>query len=105
MQKTQIRSLGQEDALKKEMATHSSILAWEIPTKEKPYVLQSMGSQRVGHELVTEQQYLSTRTVIRDKEGCYIIIKWKIPPSKCLGIYKESNKMYEEKSKKKSKEK
>ena len=75
MQKTQIRSLGQEDALKKEMATHSSILAWEIPTKEKPYVLQSMGSQRVGHELVTEQQYLSTRTVIRDKEGNYILIQ------------------------------
>ena len=65
---------------------------------------------RVGHELVTEQQYLSTRTIIRDKKGCYIIIKWKIPPSKsdslkCLGIYKESNKMYEGKSKKKSKEK
>ena len=41
-------SLGQEDPLEKEMATHSSILAWEIPWTEKPAGLQSMGSQRVG---------------------------------------------------------
>ena len=38
------------------MATHSSILAWEIPWPEKPGRLQSMGSQRVGHNLVTKQQ-------------------------------------------------
>ena len=38
------------------MATHSSILAWEIPQTEEPGRLQSMGSQRVGHDLVTEQQ-------------------------------------------------
>ena len=43
--------LGQEDPLKKEMATHSSILAWEIPWMEEPGGLQSMGSQRVGHNL------------------------------------------------------
>ena len=52
----QVWSLGQEDPLVKEMATHCSILAWEIPWTEKPCGLQSMGSQRVGHDLVTKQQ-------------------------------------------------
>ena len=50
VQKTQVRSLGQEDPLEKEMATHSSILAWEIPWTEEPGRLQSMGLQRVGHD-------------------------------------------------------
>ena len=49
-QKTQIRSLGQEDPLKKEMATQSNILAWKIPRTEEPGGLQSMGLQRVGHD-------------------------------------------------------
>ena len=44
-----VRSLGQEDPLKKEMATYSSILAWEIPWTEDPGGLQSMGLQRVRH--------------------------------------------------------
>ena len=46
---TQIQSLGQEDPLEKEMATHSSILAWKITWTEEPGRLQPMGSQRVGH--------------------------------------------------------
>ena len=50
MQKTWVRSLGREDALEKEMATHSSILAWKIPWTEEPGRLQSMGLQRVGHD-------------------------------------------------------
>ena len=50
VQKTQVQSLDQEDPLEKEMATHSSILAWEIPWTEEPSGLQSMGSQRIGHE-------------------------------------------------------
>ena len=50
MQETWVRSLGQEDPLEKEMATHSSILAWRIPWTEEPGGLQSMGSQKVGHE-------------------------------------------------------
>ena len=50
MQEMQIQSLGREDPLEKEMATHSSILAWEIPWTEEPGGLQSMGSQRVGHD-------------------------------------------------------
>ena len=48
MQEMEVQSLGQEDLLEKEMATHSSILAWEIPWMEEPGRLQSMGSQRVG---------------------------------------------------------
>ena len=50
MQETRVRSLGWEDPLEKEMATHSSILAWKIPWTEEPGGLQSMGSQRVGHD-------------------------------------------------------
>ena len=50
MQKTRVQSLGQEDPLEKEMATHSSILAWRIPWTEEPGTLQSMGSQRVEHD-------------------------------------------------------
>ena len=50
MQETWSQSLGQEDLLEKEMATHSSILAWKIPWMEEPSKLQSMGSQRVGHD-------------------------------------------------------
>ena len=50
---TQVWSLGQEDPLEKETATHSSILAWKIPWTEDPGRLQSMGSQRVGHNWVT----------------------------------------------------
>ena len=50
VQETQVRSLGWEDPLEKEMATHSSILAWKIPWTEEPGWLLSMGSQRVGHD-------------------------------------------------------
>ena len=50
MQETQVQSLGQEDALEEGMATHPSILAWRSPWTEEPGGLQSMGSQRVGHD-------------------------------------------------------
>ena len=53
VQETQVRSLGWEDPLEKEMATHPSILAWKISWTEEPGGLQSMGSQRVGHNWVT----------------------------------------------------
>ena len=49
-QETWVWSLGQEDPLEKEKATHSSILAWEIPQTEEPGGLQSMGSQRIRHD-------------------------------------------------------
>ena len=50
MQETWVRSLGQEDALEKEMATHSIVLAWRIPGTEEPGWLPSTGSHRVGHD-------------------------------------------------------
>ena len=49
MQETQVQSLGWEDPLEKEIATHSGTLSWKIPWTEKPGRLQFMGSQRVGH--------------------------------------------------------
>ena len=55
-QEAWIWSLGQKDPLEKSMATHSSILAWEIPQTEEPGGLQCMRSQRVGHDLTTKQQ-------------------------------------------------
>ena len=54
MQETQVPSLGQEDPLEKEMATHFSFLAWKISWTEEPCWLQSMGSQTVRHDLATE---------------------------------------------------
>ena len=60
MRETWVRSLGQEDPLEKEMATHSSTLAWKIPWTEEPCKLQSTGSQRVGHDSATSLYLLST---------------------------------------------
>ena len=57
VKETQVQSLGGEDPLKKEVATHSSILAWETPRIEEPDGLQSVGSQRVRHDLATKQQH------------------------------------------------
>ena len=53
IQKTQVQSLSWKDSLEKGMATHSSILAWTIPWTEEPGGLQSIGSQRIGHDRVT----------------------------------------------------
>ena len=50
IQETRVQSLGREDPLEEEMATHSSILAWELPWTEESGGLQSMGSQRIGHD-------------------------------------------------------
>ena len=49
MQETRVQSVGGEDPLEKDVATHSSVLAWRIPRTEEPGGLQSMGLQRVGH--------------------------------------------------------
>ena len=56
MQEIRIQPLGQEDPLEKEMATHSSMLTWEIPWTEEPSGLQSMRSHRAGHDRATKQQ-------------------------------------------------
>ena len=57
MRETWVRSLGWEDPLEKETATHSSIHTWKIPWTEEPGQLQSMGSQRVGHDCVTSLHF------------------------------------------------
>ena len=64
MWETQVQSLGREDPLEKEMVTHSSILAWRIPWTEKPGRLQSMGSQRVGHDWVTSLSFTFCHCVV-----------------------------------------
>ena len=57
IQETRVQSLGQEDPLEKEMATHSSILAWKIPWTEEPGRLQSMESQRVEHDFFKAEEW------------------------------------------------
>ena len=57
LQETQVRSLGGEDPLEKEMANHSSTLAWKIPRTEEPGRLQFMGLQRVRHDWVTSLHF------------------------------------------------
>ena len=63
MQKTRVQSLCREGPLEKEMATYSTILAWAISRTEEPGRLQSMGSQRVGHDLATKRTSLIAHLV------------------------------------------
>ena len=63
-QETRVQSLGWEDPLKKEMATHSSILAWELPWTEEPGGLQSMGSQRVRRDSVHAHMHYCSVSVL-----------------------------------------
>ena len=58
MLETQLRSLGREDPLEKGMAVHATVLAWRIPWTEEPDGLQPMGSQRVGHDCLTNTHIL-----------------------------------------------
>ena len=107
MWETQVQSLSQEDPLEKEMATHSSTLAWRIPWREEPGRLQSMGSQRVGHDWVTSLtqsmlEHLSTvrKSVTRQKRSelpgsvnrhfCSILSKISIrhlAHAKCMDVH------------------
>ena len=76
MWETWVRSLGWEDPLEKEMAIHSRIIAWKIPWTERPGRLQSMGSQRVGHDWVTSLS-LSLSSVRRASCFCSLtMITW-----------------------------
>ena len=68
MREIRIQSLGQKDPLEKEMATHSSTLAWKIPRTEEPGGLQTMGSQRVGHDWVTSFSLFSLSLLLKDTE-------------------------------------
>ena len=87
MQETWVQSLGREDPLEEEVATHSSILAWKIPQTEEPGRLQSMGSQRVGHDLVTkeQQQQIIIAEYIAVYSSCSKIQTWIV--SCLLGQY------------------
>ena len=73
MRETQVQSLGREDPLEKEKTPHSSILAWRIPWTEEPGGLQSMDSQRVGHDWAT-----NTFTFLQILPGCPVLMDW--PP-------------------------
>ena len=76
MRETGVQSLGREDTLEKEMATHSSTLAWRIPWKEEPGRLQSMGSQRVGQDWATSLTYLFPADLARfSRNRCLLRIR------------------------------
>ena len=77
MQEMRVRSLGQEDPLEKEMATHPSVLAWEIPWTEEASLLRSC--KRVGHGLVTKQQQKQQKVVYN------VVLIWV--RSKVIQIY------------------
>ena len=84
MQETRVPSLGQEDPLAKEMATHSSILAQEIPWTEEPVGLQSMGLKTAGHDWATKQSQIlniiNTKMnilVLRLNNICFSNVDWK----------------------------
>ena len=81
VQETRVQSLGQEDPLEKEMATHSGILAWRVPRTEEPGGLQSMVSQRVGHNSVIA---LSLFTFVIVSQGLFIYV-WEQSCFRVLG--------------------
>ena len=78
-------ALGREDPLEKEMVTHSSILAWKIPWTEKPGRLQSMGSQRVGHDWATSLHFTSLHSYVRSAFSFKSKVKFYIL-SLCHGL-------------------
>ena len=90
MQETWVEFLNQEDALEKEIATHSSVLAWRIPWTEEPGGLQSMGSQRVrlstragrqGREERTQLPHLSFCSWIPSCQSCEAHLEASLPPN------------------------
>ena len=68
IQETQVQSLGQEDALEKEMATHSNIVAWWIPWTEEPSRLQSIELQRIGQDSATNKEKEERKVNTRQKQ-------------------------------------
>ena len=93
LQETRVWSLGRKDPLEKGMATHSRILAWTIPWTEEPGGLQSMKSQRIGHDWVTNFKNFTGKSYIYDQD-CYFgssYLIWfsslyPIIPVKCNGL-------------------
>ena len=81
MQETQVQSLGQEDPLEKEMATHSSIPAWRIPWTEELGELQSIGSQRVGQTETTEHALVTLNLFTLREHFLFVVIEKNIWPT------------------------
>ena len=79
MQETQFQFLGQEDPLEKGMAIHSSILAWRILWTEEPGGLQSMGSKRVRHDLVTNTFTFHLHALEKEMATHSSVLAWRIP--------------------------
>ena len=79
MQETQVQSLGQEDLLEKEMATHSSTLAWKIPWMVEPGRLQSMGSPRVDHGRATSLSLFTFPALEKELATQSSVLAWRIP--------------------------
>ena len=75
MQETRVQYLDQEDSLEEEMAIHSSVLTWEIPWTEEPGGLQSMGSQRVRHDLATTREQLKDQSILKERFYAHFEIK------------------------------
>ena len=88
MWETWVQSLGWEDPLEKEMATHSSLLAWRIPWMEEPGGQQSMGSQRVGHDWATSLYFFISCTLR------FMILDLHMQYNDCvfLGVFQMCNK-------------
>ena len=84
-----VRSLGWEDALEKEMATHSSTLAWKIPWTEKPGGLQSMGLQRIGHDWATSLTSLTSlySSSVDGHLGCFCVLDTVNSAAKNIGVH------------------
>ena len=93
MQETQVWPLSWEDPLKEEIVTHPSILAWEIPWTEKPGGLQSIGSQRVGHDWMTEHIHTCTSTSAVVSFSVYILrflaLVWRNTPGMINPFHKQ----------------
>ena len=85
MQEMWFRSPAWEDLLEKEMATHSSILAWRIPWTEEPCGLQSTGSQRVGHDWAQRHTHAELETAEHAYTHCGATGQWQ-PPEGCLHL-------------------
>ena len=76
----QVQSLGQEDPLEKELATHSSILALEIPWTEEPGKPQSTGSQKAGHNSATKQQREHLSSILEFSPNSHLILIYLAVP-------------------------
>ena len=79
MWETQVWSLGWEDTLEKEMATHSGTFAWRIPWMEERCRLQSMGSQRVGHDWATLLSLFTFQVLEKEMATHSSVLAWRIP--------------------------